>query len=277
MNEPIIVYSAHGENYLERNFNVAYISNFFANKHGFKTVLYTDKQNKNTATKIPYSEIIEYDESILNKLPNQVWSANKILTMSIEQRPFIHIDFDLFIFNKVFLQLVENKDFFVFHKEPWLFKEHQPNCIENFIINIANNIGINLNPELICYNFGIVGSLKEQNIKTINQTASFIIDKIIEHKNYLNNPFLYKKIEDCSIHHIWASIIPMTIEQIIFPQLLENNFKKKCTTILNNVEDWKDVYKESPQLDLFHIWFANKNNKIMYNNMDKLVKIISKK
>ena len=147
MEKPVIVYSSWlGANYkgiLDQK-DFAIYSNRLAQKAGYKTIVYTDKKSKEFLKGIPFNEIIDFDENILSQLPKTMWAAGKLLAISKQRDAFIHMDFDMFIYKNIFLEKIQNSDFFIFHEEPWT-RELGLGCnfFENGtkkILDITNNI-----------------------------------------------------------------------------------------------------------------------------------------
>ena len=98
---------------------LAAVSNYFAKQHGYETVLYTDIAGNLLLNKIEYDKIILMPEHILNKFPKTGWSLGKLLATSMINEPFLHLDFDLFLFKPI-EESVFNKQAVFFHDEIWM-------------------------------------------------------------------------------------------------------------------------------------------------------------
>jgi hypothetical protein len=206
---------------------MAATSNFFAQKCGYETVLYTDNKGREVLSKINYNNIIDLPEETLNKFPTSVWSMGKILTASLLKEPFIHIDFDLFLKSPLNPELLLKEAIF-FHQEIWM---DRPLADTSFIVkkrpeNLKDNNSIR------SYNCAIFGGT---NYSAFNEVCKEICDFAIDNSNFLDKMseqqnILYRK--GLVRHYLY---LPMLLEQLWMPQLLKN---KNITidTVLNNAE-----------------------------------------
>lgn len=80
--------------------NMMELSAILAKKHYNNITLYTTEDVAEAVRhrKIPYNHI---DTKILSDVPNKSYVVPKIKVYSIQTEPFIHIDYDAFLFNKV--------------------------------------------------------------------------------------------------------------------------------------------------------------------------------
>jgi len=259
----VIVYSYCGDKPSSSRLNTAYLSNHLAQKHGYKTVLYIDKKNKKDFIDIPYSEIIEFDDNILEKLPPAVWSAGKILAASIETRPFLHIDFDFLILNNNFYDLIKNEEFVTYHHESWwdehtkIGKNFHENGVKYFIEKTKGFFGVNYKKDLKSYNFAIFGSCKQENIKIINEECRFIITALIKAKNIIQNQVFMDHISKNSFKN---GGIPVIVEQILTMERIKNKLKSHYSLI--KISHGKETFAEGLKYGLLHIWGAKNKNQI---------------
>jgi hypothetical protein len=199
------------------NLEMAKVANDSAQKSGYKTCLYTDVQGyENLGLKIPYDEIILFDDNILSQFYPKIWSLGKILAMSLAQEPFIHLDFDFFLFKKLDDEIAQ-RDFFSLYDEPWLNKNIgvQNDVRKIFSLSPDKELRNKLKTqEIKSYNFSIVGGQKFIEIGSVcEQILNFAR---VAQKNLIrldNNGFNSPN---------W--ILPVTFEQILIPLLLKINF-----------------------------------------------------
>jgi hypothetical protein len=282
--QPVIVHSFLGNrsgNAItnEQTKIFATCSQYYAKKNtGLKTILYTDELGAELFKDIPYDEIILFDKSIIEKLPKSIWSAGKILAMTMENRPFIHIDFDFFILNKSFMESVENVPFFAYHDEPWsAYFGKKNNFYKNgiaVILNVVNEyLNIDLEQKFISVNFSIFGSCVKNNIPIINDIAQKIIDCIIKYKDFLDSKELLEKFEK-SFGSIGCVMIPIVIEQVLFMAMIKEKLKTYLTLI--KIKESKESYPNGTKIGLIHLWDA-KHFKEIKDKIDYLYNIISQK
>jgi hypothetical protein len=199
------------------NIEMAEAANTAAQKSGYKTCLYTDIQGyENLGLKIPYDEVILFDENILEQFYPKIWSLGKILAMSLVREPFIHLDFDFFLFKKLD-EDIEQKDFFSLYHEPWINNNAGLQEVIKKIINLypeeelkkeINNLGY------FSSNFSIVGGQKFREI-------SFVCEKIINFGISCKEQLARLDLGEFDSPG-W--VLPVTFEQILIPYLLKMNF-----------------------------------------------------
>jgi hypothetical protein len=260
MEKPVVIYSSWmGSNYdsVAAQKDFAIYSNYLAQKAGFKTILYTDQKSKQILKDIPYNEIIDLDEKILEQLPKTVWAAGKILAMSMQTGPFMHIDFDFFILKTDFLEDISDKDFFLFHEEPWtrklgLHKNLYKNGTQK-VLKITDNIfNLDIDSKSMSLNFSIFGSCKRDTVKVISKEAKDFIFNLIKKREILENPSLIKYLE-IEFDKKSKTILSMIIEQIIFPNILVQKYKYQYHPILK-IKNGKNLIKKFKKAGLVHLW-----------------------
>lgn len=267
---PVIIYS-----FLNMNGNavsheetkiLATCSQYYAKKNtGYRTVLYTDEIGANLLKNIPYDEIILFDKNILDKLPKNVWSIGKILAMSMEKRPFIHIDFDFFIFSKKSFKKARKKPFFVYHNEPWTayFGKKETFYVQGIkiILDVINEyLNINTSQKFISVNFSIFGSFIEKNIPIINNCARKMIDCVIKYKDFLDSSDLLDKFKK-PFGSINGVMIPVIIEQVLLFSLIKSKLKKYHRFIKITHPSYS--YEAGLKVGLIHLWDAKKATNII--------------
>jgi hypothetical protein len=269
--DPVIIFSflSHTEGNAVKYEEIQILANcshFYAKKNvGFKTVLYTDKTGFELLKHIPYDEIILFDDNLISQFPKKVWSAGKILAFSLEKRPFIHIDFDFFIFNKDFLSIIENAPFFAYHDEPWtayLGKDgtFNKNGVKIILEVINERLNLDIDKEYISVNFSMFGSCQENSIPIINETSKKMIDCIIQHANFLNSNDLLKQLNK-SFGRIDSIMIPLIIEQVFLMEMFKKELKEYKTCIKIPYPQYS--YTEGLKLGLLHLWDRKQNMQFM--------------
>ncbi len=256
---------------------MAICSNYFAQKFGFKTVLYTDKKGVEYLKYIPYNEIHFFDENIISQFPRSVWSAGKILAASIEKRPFIHLDFDFLILNRSFLQEVYNKPFFAFHDEPWSRNFGKKNK-NTFLLGIHKILevlktdlpSISEDDDLFSVNFSMFGSLRAENINIINEQCKYMVNAIIKYRDYLDGQELDSYFQEY-FGKMKGPMIPIVIEQVLLLNMIKKALGSYYTLI--EITDVKESYDSGVQKGLLHLWDAKRNygNQIKIDNLCKKI------
>jgi hypothetical protein len=268
MTKPIVVYSSclnnnHQGILYQKEY--AILSNRLAQKAGYKTVLYADKKSKEFFKDVPFNEIKDLDEGILNQLPRTVWAAGKILTFSMQTEPFIHLDFDFFIIENNFLNEIQDKDFIVYHEEPWV-KEFSfgKNFFDQglkMMLDITKNIfNVDLNYESISLNFSMFGTCKKNNVDSIAKEAKKVISDLISVRSSLEDKYVTQHF-DRGFGSISAAIMSIIIEQVIFPSLLKQKFNFNYYPILK-VEKAVDAFEKGKEIGLVHLWGMKYNEKL---------------
>jgi hypothetical protein len=266
MKMPIVLYSSWlGNNYkaVLNQKEYAICSNRLAQKAGYETVLYTDQKSKSILGDIPYNKVIDFDENVLNQLPKTVWAAAKILAFSLQEEPFMHLDFDFFILKNNFYDKIKNKSFFVFHEEPWnkgfensVYKHGTKKILET----TNNDFNANLTEESVSLNFSIFGTCQNEVVSVIKEQSSFIINLLIKYKQELES---FEFTQHFSKHFRAGSctIPSIVIEQIILPILIMQELKTSYYPILqiNNADELMDKFKDS---GLVHLWGGKNRGKI---------------
>jgi hypothetical protein len=260
MEKPVVVYSSWLQNDYQgvlRQKDYAIYSNSLAQKAGYETVLYTDQASKALLGDIPYNKIIDLDENILNKLPKTVWAAGKILTFSMQSTPFIHLDFDFFILKNDFYEKIKDKDFFVFHEEPWsrrfgfgesFYKHGLQKIFEIF----NNNFELDLNTKPMSLNFSIFGSCKNNVIPTIAERSDYIIQNLIKYQNQFDD-ISFKKHFKKYFGSLSLAMPSVIIEQVILPNIISQVLKSSYYPIIK-LKTPKDLGEECKKINLLHLW-----------------------
>jgi hypothetical protein len=232
---------------------MAKLSNQSVKKLGYKTCLYTDKIGYDLLSDIGYDEIVLFDELILSKFHKKVWSLGKILAMSLVREPFIHLDFDVFLFKKI-EDKISKTDFFSLYFEPWLTKElklHSKELLKLEKININHYLS---------WNFSVVGG---QNFLKINEACEEIINLAILNKHNVNRTQFKKS---------W--VLAVVFEQVLVPKILKEKYNIEVNTIFPDSPYDEELYEKEEYASLIKEYFINYfiQNKIVHLHGDKLNK-----
>jgi len=142
--------------------------------------LYTDDLGKELLIdklEIPYSEIhLELNE--LQDYPAELWALGKVLTYSLQEKPFIHADTDVFIWDKLPLEFL-NTDLFAQNLEVNFPKYSE---VLEIVLNEFKAISKDLFPiyqrtnDVYAYNAGIIGGTSLVFFKELKSKVFEIID-----------------------------------------------------------------------------------------------------
>jgi hypothetical protein len=266
MKKPVVVYSS----WLENNYNTilqqkeyAICSNHLAQKAGYETILYTDKKSKNILNDIPFNKIINFDENTLNQLPKTVWAAAKILAFSLQETPFMHLDFDFFILKNIFYNKIKDKSFFVLHEEPWVkvFEDPIYNYgIKKILDELNNELDLNLTTKTRSLNFSIFGTCQNEVVPVIRKQSNSIINLLIKYKQELES---HEFTQHFSKHFETLScVLPsVIIEQIFLPNLIMQELKTPYYPILQ-IDDADELPEQFKINNLIHLWGCKNIGKI---------------
>jgi hypothetical protein len=246
---------------------MAELSNFFSQKHGFETVFVGDKKSIEAHKKIPFNKIMEFDDRI-NQVPKCMWSAGKLIALSMMNEPVIHIDADLFFINPPIKEKLE-QEILCFHSEEY----STPHWIQYYTFFKKENIyplkTSGVHP--LSYNSAIIGG---QNIDLIKKHIEELIDLVVENKIKIEKIFEKhtKKIENREgVHDAFAAIL---LEQIWLYQTYRYVNKKISVYLDANTLD--NINQESEIKGVKHFW-GQKNDKYVKNTIDELYEFYIKK
>jgi hypothetical protein len=211
----------------------------FLKKHNFTTILYTDYYSIEYFKHIPYDDIIILDiPSIKPNIPKDCWSVSKLISGSVTNEPYFHIDTDLFLIENHIQNFADSK-FFLLHAEPW-YK------YTNLIPKI-NDLFDYISYDSLSYNNAIFGG---QNYVDMNKNIINLIDTVIE--NYAN------------IENILALITLDAAKTIFVEQYLFNNLIKRELNIIEipliikesmTAKGVSGVNKLLEQSGMIHLWY----------------------
>lgn len=157
-------------------YHMSNISNFLAQKHGYKTTLYCDEKSSNILKTIPYNEIKLLPQKIMNEIPRGLWSLSKIVALSEIKEPSLVIDLDLFLF-KCLDEEKLNNDIVFLHDENYSHYFTKPilEYCENLVFDKVRHLKSDISK-----NCGIIGG---RDFRTIANVSKEIIELVIQNKD----------------------------------------------------------------------------------------------
>jgi hypothetical protein len=190
------------------------ISNFLSQKHGFETIFVGDKKSIEMYKNVPFNKVMEFDDRI-NQVPKCMWSAGKLIALSMMDEPVIHVDFDMFFLNAPSRQKIE-KDIVCFHTER-IWDDKWSRLYDTYK-EVAPAETLTIKP--ISYNCGIIGG---NNINFIKSCINNLIEHIILNKAKIEIIYeKFKQNKNLEFFHIPAVLL----EQIWLYQLFTYYNKK---------------------------------------------------
>jgi hypothetical protein len=242
------------------NLEMAKLSNFLAQSHGYKTCFYGDRDSLNLFSQIGFNEFYELDDERIKEIPNQIWSIGKLFAMLKTNEPFIHMDYDIFLFKKFDQNFLKN-DVIYYHNE-----YHIDKAVDKY------QSFFNLRPSEAkpfinrSYNCALFGG---QNFKIIHSVCNQIITFIIDNKKEINNILISK--ESLNFESFWSALL---IEQVWIFQLLEH-YKQKFVPYLKETIDLETISAEAYIKNICHLQGSKSENIISKNilSMNKYLSI----
>lgn len=216
-------------------------------------VLYTDSKGYKIFAeqlKLPYTDIIVQYNNLT--CPDPHWAYPKLLTYSFQEEPFIHVDGDVYLPNRL-NNTIEMSGLIAQNKEigSSYYKSMMNNLLKKDLI-MPSFLKEELEKESITsYNAGVIGGSDLEFIKEYCHTAFQFIEA--NHLNDINN-------RNININN------NILFEQILF-YVLSNRLNKSVSTVLDqNVRDNGYTYHEFCNFYLFgktklmHIIGGHKKN-----------------
>jgi len=217
------------------------LSVFLAKKHYGECHLITDSLSKPYFEDVGFTTITTELDS-LDNIQSTNWALGKLYTCKLLSErgvPFCHIDYDVFLWNKlpeellkseVFAQNIESKiyDTYAFY----LFEKHHKN--KNFIIQIPKR-----EEDPKAYNVGIIGGTNLDFIKRYAETGiNFSLDK--------------DNIECYSImNSLQSQAIPCISEQYCLA-VCSQKYNVPVTCLLKSVKE-QDLENEASDIGFTHL------------------------
>jgi hypothetical protein len=248
------------ESSLNTTFEMAKLSNFLVQNHGYKTCFYGDRKSLEFFSNIKFNEFFELKDERLNFIPHQIWSVGKLFSILNVNEPFIHMDYDIFLFKNFDKNFLNNEVLYYhneFHldsllKEYQSFFQFQPVNTKFFISR--------------SYNCGLLGG---KNFKILQRICEEIINFIVD-----NQEVIRKKLDSKKNLSFASFLPPVLIEQVWIFQLLKY-YKQEFTPYLNQTKNLKIINKESYAKNICHLQGWKSNDLVSKNilSMNKYIGI----
>lgn len=239
----------HGE-VSEKLFALCWIlSVHFAKRYFDKVKLVTDTEGYNALVELdlPFDNVsLELDEIPESILP-EMWAYGKLIAYEIQKEPFVHIDYDAFLFKPTTEEMLK-ADIIVQHKEYFHMSNHKYYSTIRQIVKqwgFENDYYYNQSP--YAYNLGMFGG----------NDLEFIKRYVAEAKQLALFP-TRKMLND--LPNLERRLFPISFEQHILAAMCYEEKKEVFETGLN--EDRMN------QLGYFHL-MGGKNNKAYLNLLER--------
>jgi len=182
---------------------MAKISNFLIQEKGFETIFFGDKTSIEYFKSVSFTHVNEIKEEEIIDIPKCLWSMSKLISFTKMNEPFLHIDFDVFLFK--FQDSLFNNNILCLNSE----YSH-----DNMVKTLQEVIKIRpvktLKYEEHSYNCGIIGG---NNFSILKKVAEELLEYIKLNKNLIDKAY----IVNCDLNFIKS--IPMLVEQVWMFQL----------------------------------------------------------
>jgi len=259
----------------------AFISNALVKKLGYETTLYTTRSSAEFFKHIPFDNLEYFEEEEIATLPSTVWSKAKILTVSKMKEPFIHLDFDCFLFNNSFAEKIKNKKFFYFHKEPWELTDKNLEILNLILKSTHNGFFMDLvNLDPMSKNFACFGCQDAEYVPTVSNRAFTMLAYLKKYAQIFESNDFVREFESHGRNIVYLSVF---IEQILFYNLCIQNLNPgevgEITTNYNlGMENILKNFNTSSYCEtgILHLW-NHKHSKGVSPLIEKISDIIHKK
>ncbi len=187
-----------------------------------EVVLYTDSNGYKVLIEqlqLPYTDvIIQYDDL---KCPKHQWAYSKILSYSLQKKPFLHIDGDVYLPNRLNPELEQGGIIAQNKEKGTAYYRNMVNKIQDENIMFPEFLEKELHKESIpSYNAGVLGG---NDIEFIQDYCQAVFDYVE------SNQLLHKHL-NYSSHNI-------LFEQILFHALASEKNKKVTTILKQEIND----------------------------------------
>ena len=246
---------SHGYNTVENMIDSLILSANVAKRHYPEIHFYTDKLGYEWITpyldQLPFTKI-EVCLDQFNWVPDVYWSFVKVAVYTLQKEPFIHIDNDVFLWDKIPEYILENQDFVFQETEPldWGMYEFYDNGLKLYSEAVHKDLVVGR----LAVNCGIFACL--------SNSALEILDTYYEYgKHFVEAADLIDNIQTEPTSKRWlASVI---IEQVYISSLISMH-NLKWDTLLN-----KD--RTSYRMKYSHMVAHYKRNIIIENKIKERV------
>ena len=223
---------------------LAALSNYYAQKHGYQTHFFGDEQSIELVKKIKYNQISKLPETELNKIPKCLWSLSKFVSISMMNEPFLHLDMDLILKKNVKPEILKSDiicchtEEYVSHKLKNLNEAFKETCLfDNFDAS-----------KFMSFNCSILGG---QNFEYIKSKTNFLLEHVYKNKEYFDYTdklYKYYITRDLHIHFYFP---PVLIEQVWLFQLFLND-NKKIARAIGDPKNWVELLELSKKHEIAH-------------------------
>jgi len=214
--------------------------------------LITTEKGKKFLNGIPYTSVSIFDEEIDTNL-KETWSISKLYAyrqILKENKPFIHIDYDVFLFKKL-PTFLENSDVLVQHIEDvetlsnyYNKNVFEKNCPNLFIYDKKNKYAANM---------GIFGGNDLKSIKFYTEESLRLLND-----NDNKNKFWLPKNVGLTYHNAKAILL----EQFYLIQCL-NKINVKVTTLFDDLINGWPKEEDANKFGYTHLLGSKGNKKLM--------------
>jgi hypothetical protein len=244
------------EKFSQCTLKLAVLSNFYARKNGYETILFTDATTYELLKNIPYSHVNIFKQSQM-RFPKQFWCGPKFISMMEMTEPYLHIDMDLFLLSPDLPDKMKNKDFIYFHDEPWLDWSSFSAIIQDMFASSVNPLIPFSNMQFQSMNMAMFGATTEFGIQNIKNNASLLLDFVENNSSMFNvasSPSFFEVFDLYGFvdYYTYEFMICVILEQMFFANTLTKNLDPQMVLSL-----FGKIKK--PDLLSFKYFLKNKN------------------
>lgn len=207
------------------NISLVKVSNFLIQNQGFETIFFGDKSSLNFLETVSFSQRFEIKEEETKNIPKCIWSFSKFIAMSKMTEPFVHVDFDVFLF-KIEKNLL-NKNLLCMYSEQTPYLKSLIEFLQKSIKIYPKEITIF---EQISYNCGIVGGV---NFHFLKEISLYLLKYLSDNKSFIDK--MYSDLLNENDTEI--RFIPVLIEQVWMFQLFKFYKEEFFTYIPSDLGD----------------------------------------
>lgn len=230
---------------------LAALSNFLAQKQGFKTEFWGDKITLQNFKNIEYDDVHELNLEIFKHLPGDYWSMGKLLAIKNINEPFLHVDCDLLLFNTLTKEHYDH-DIVCFHDEHFLDNAFE---ICQGILGLYPDQTLNF--PVRSYNCGIMGG---NDFKSFHYAIDILLDFIKENGRTITHIVnQFNENQKLATYH--PDAIPFPLHFLLQPTLFAEQiwmfqiFKSLNKEIhqIMPILDWIDFIQKSKKYGFMHL------------------------
>jgi hypothetical protein len=228
---------------------LAAISNFFAKKQKFETYIYTESFFVKNFFRMGFDNLEVLLQPELEKIPKTVWSGCKILAMSKQSKPFLHLDFDFFMYSRRYesLKEIKNSKMLFYHYDEADI-EAMKKAVKFLFDNTDESLSIDIESlSLYPKNFSMFGTYFYSQVETLQRAAKEMLIYLQTHKEFYESSELIEYMKHLGFNTNF--IIPVIVEQVFLPVLMTRNLRPE------NIGSFCDLTKNE---------FLFKNKKVQY-------------